>query len=126
MGLLFESLGVRDLLVLAQPVEGQVRHYRDNKGLEVDAIVTCDDGRWGAFEIKLGCTGIDAVAKNLLALAAKIDTVTVASPVSWPVSTAPAWPTDARTAYASSPSTPCVRDEGKRLCALFPRGPGVP
>ena len=36
-GLLFESLVVRDLRVLCQPLDGSVLHYRDNKGLEVDA-----------------------------------------------------------------------------------------
>lgn len=80
MGLLFESLVVRDLRVLAQPIGGQVRHYRDNKGLEVDAIVTCDDGRWGAFEIKLGSMGIDAAAKNLLAFATRIDRAACGEP----------------------------------------------
>ena len=31
-----------------------MRHYRDNAGLECDAIVHLEDGRWGAVEIKLG------------------------------------------------------------------------
>ena len=80
MGLLFESMLVRDLRVLAQPIDGQVLHYRDNKGLEVDAIVTCDDGRWGAFEVKLGHTRIDEAASNLLAFVAKIDTTVCGQP----------------------------------------------
>jgi hypothetical protein len=29
-------------------------YYRDEKGLEVDAVVELFDGRWAAFEIKLG------------------------------------------------------------------------
>ena len=33
---------------------GEVRHYRDNTGLECDAIILLEDGRWGAVEIKLG------------------------------------------------------------------------
>lgn len=74
MGLLFESMVVRDLRVLAQPFGGRVLHYRDNKGLEVDAVVACDDGRWGAFEMKLGTTRIDEAAENLLAFVRKIDT----------------------------------------------------
>lgn len=74
MGLLFESLVIRDLRVLAQPLGGRVLHYRDNKGLEVDAVVVCDDGRWGAFEVKLGSTRIDEAAENLLAFARKVDT----------------------------------------------------
>ena len=42
--------------------------------------MTCDDGRWGAFEIKLGSMGIDAAAKNLLAFATKIDRVACGEP----------------------------------------------
>lgn len=80
MGLLFESMVVRDLRVLAQPLDGQVLHYRDNKGLEVDAVVTCDDGRWGAFEVKLGHSRIGEAAENLLAFASKIDTSVCGEP----------------------------------------------
>ena len=54
LGLLFESLVIRDLRVLAQALDGEVLHYRDDYGVEVDAIVQLRDGRWGAIEIKLG------------------------------------------------------------------------
>lgn len=74
MGLLFESLVIRDLRVLAQPLGGRVLHYRDNKGLEVDAVVMCEDGLWGGFEVKLGTGRIDEAAENLLAFARKVDT----------------------------------------------------
>lgn len=74
MGLLFESLVVRDLRVLAQPLDGRILHYRDNKGLEVDAIVMCDDGRWGAIEIKLGPIRIDEAAEKLQTFARSVDT----------------------------------------------------
>lgn len=33
---------------------GVVTHYRDNAGLECDAVVHLEDGRWGGIEIKLG------------------------------------------------------------------------
>jgi len=65
LGLLFESLVVRDLRVFAQPLDGQVFHYRDNNGLEVDAIVQLADGRWAAFEIKLGAGLVEAGAASL-------------------------------------------------------------
>ncbi len=52
MGSLFESLVVRDLRVLSQPLGGTVFHYRDSNDLEVDAVVQLD-GQWAAFEIKL-------------------------------------------------------------------------
>lgn len=66
MGFLFESLVIRDLRVLSQPLGGSVLHYRDNKGLEVDAVVELADGRWAAFEIKLGQAAIDNGAAALL------------------------------------------------------------
>lgn len=74
LGFLFESLAVRDLRVYAQPGEGEVQHYRDSSGLEVDAIVTAG-GAWGAFEIKLGGTeAIDEAAVALRKFAARVDT----------------------------------------------------
>ncbi len=39
--------------MLAQALEGEVFHYRDQYG-EVDAIVQLRDGRWGAIEVRLG------------------------------------------------------------------------
>jgi len=66
MGFLFESLVIRDLRVLSQPLGGSVLHYRDNKGLEVDAVVELADGRWAAFEIKLGQAAINQGAAALL------------------------------------------------------------
>ena len=50
-GLLFETLCLR---VYADAIDGNVYHYRDNTGLECDAVVHLEDGRWGAIEIKLG------------------------------------------------------------------------
>jgi Predicted ATPase (AAA+ superfamily) len=73
-GLLFESMAVRDLRVYAQALGGNVYHYRDGDGLEADAIVHLHDGRWGAFEVKLGSSMIDAAAENLKKLRGKIDT----------------------------------------------------
>jgi len=43
-GFLFESLVVRDLRVYSQPLRGEVSQFRDNKGLEIDAIVESDTG----------------------------------------------------------------------------------
>lgn len=54
LGLLFEDLAVRDLRIYTNCLGGEVRHYRDNTGLECDAVVLLEDGRWGAIEIKLG------------------------------------------------------------------------
>ncbi len=69
LGLLFESLVVRDLRIYAQANDAEVFHYREKGGLEVDAVVEAADGRWAAFEIKLGQRGVDEGAKNLRRLA---------------------------------------------------------
>ena len=53
-GLFFEDMAVRDLRIYADTLGGEVRHYRDNAGLECDAGVHLEDGRWGAVEIKIG------------------------------------------------------------------------
>lgn len=53
-GLFFEDFAVRDLSIYANAIGGAVTHYRDNTGLECDAVVHLEDGRWGAIEIKLG------------------------------------------------------------------------
>jgi len=73
LGFLFESLVIRDLRVYSQPLGGTVLHYRDNKGLEVDAIVELADGRWAAFEIKLGQGAIDQAAGSLLRFRQVVD-----------------------------------------------------
>ena len=72
-GSFFESLCVRDMRVYAQPLDGEVRHYRDQTGLEADMIVVLKDGRWGAVEVKLGAGDIDSAAEGLKKLKAKVD-----------------------------------------------------
>lgn len=73
-GLFFEDLAVRDLSIYAQAHGGEIRHYRDKNGLECDAIVHLEDGRWGAIEIKLGGDKlIEDGAKSLTALKNKIE-----------------------------------------------------
>jgi predicted AAA+ superfamily ATPase len=80
LGLLFESLVVRDLRVYAQASDATVLHYRDNTGLEVDAIVEVADGRWAAFEVKLGPGQIDDAAHTLLTFASRVDTTKCGAP----------------------------------------------
>ena len=73
-GLFFEDMAVRDLKIYASTLGGEVLHYRDNAGLECDAVVHLEDGRWGAIEIKLGGDElIKAGAASLKALKAKIE-----------------------------------------------------
>ena len=75
MGLVFETMAVRDLRVYADALGGKVYHYRDKNGLECDAIVHLRNGKYGFVEVKLGGDSlIESGAKTLKALAAKIDT----------------------------------------------------
>ncbi|HEX3608438.1 MAG TPA: DUF4143 domain-containing protein [Solirubrobacterales bacterium] len=80
MGLLFESMVIRDLKIYAQAIDGEVEHYQDSSQLEVDAIVRTADS-WGAFEVKLG--GSKRVEEGAAALArfkARIDTTKSGDP----------------------------------------------
>ena len=72
LGLLFESLVVRDLRIYSQAETGSVYHYRDNVGLEADAIVERNDGAWLAVEVKLSPSprSVDA-ARGVAAAAAR-------------------------------------------------------
>ncbi len=75
LGLLFETLAVRDLRVYAEALDGAVYHYRDNNGLECDSVMHLRNGHYGLIEIKLGGNSlIEEGAKNLTLLAKKIDT----------------------------------------------------
>jgi len=79
-GLLFESLAIRDLRIYADANNGKLFHYRDSRGLEIDAIAEYTDGTWGAFEVKLGIGSVDEAANNLMQFAAKIDTSKTQAP----------------------------------------------
>lgn len=74
LGLFFEDMAVRDLRIYAGALGGEVRHYRDNAGLECDAVIHLDNGSWGAVEIKLGGDDlIEAGADSLKRLKSKIE-----------------------------------------------------
>lgn len=80
-GLLFESLVIRDLRIYASINDATVSHYRDNTGLEVDAVVETADGKWAAFEVKLGGEArIDDAAASLLRFRDRVDTSKVGDP----------------------------------------------
>ena len=81
LGLLFETLCVRDLRVYADALDGNVLHYRDKSGLECDTVIHLRNGKYGLAEIKLGGQGlIEEGAANLKSLAAKIDTTKMPKP----------------------------------------------
>ena len=81
MGLLFETLCVRDLRVYAESIGGNVLHYRDKSGLECDTVIHLKNGRYGLAEIKLGGQKfIEDAAENLKSLSNKIDTSKMPAP----------------------------------------------
>lgn len=80
LGFLVESLVIRDLRIYAQANDAAVRHYRDNTGLEVDAIVETASGAWAAFEVKLGERQVDEAAAHLLTFAERVDTTVCGRP----------------------------------------------
>lgn len=75
LGLFFETLAVRDLRTCAESLGGALLHYRDKSGLECDAVMRLENGRYGLIEIKTGGeTLIEKGVKTLEALSSKIDT----------------------------------------------------
>ena len=81
MGLLFETMCVRDLRVYAEAIGGQVFHYRDKSGLECDTVIHLRNGCYGLVEVKLGgSTLIAEGVKNLTDLRDKIDITKMREP----------------------------------------------
>ncbi|MEZ5088542.1 MAG: DUF4143 domain-containing protein [Micropruina sp.] len=80
LGVLFESAVIHDLMVYATALDGEVRHYRDSNGKEMDAVITLPDGRWAAVEVKLGGMQLAAGAESLRKVVADIDTETIGKP----------------------------------------------
>ncbi|MBP5525277.1 MAG: ATP-binding protein [Paludibacteraceae bacterium] len=75
MGLLFETMAVRDLRTYAESIDGDVFHYRDSNGLECDSVIHLRNGRYGLVEIKLGGQAlIEEGAKTLNKFESLIDT----------------------------------------------------
>lgn len=72
-GLFFEDMAVRDLKIYSDLIDGEVKHYKDSSGLECDAVIHLENGKWGAIEIKLGGEKlIEDGAKNLLKLQSNV------------------------------------------------------
>lgn len=80
LGLVFESAVVHDLNVYTSVLDGEVRHYRDSNGKEMDAVLTLPDGRWAAVEVKLGGLQVPKAVKSLTAAVSEIDTAAVGEP----------------------------------------------
>ena len=81
MGMMFENLGVRDLRVYAEALDGEVYHYRDANGLECDSVVHLRNGQYGLVEMKLGGEKqISDATTSLTTLASKLDTTRMPAP----------------------------------------------
>ncbi|MBQ7159873.1 MAG: ATP-binding protein [Treponema sp.] len=65
LGFLFESLCIRDLKIYTSLYDGKVSYYRDRYGLEADAVLHLNDGRYALIEFKLGQSEIELGAKHL-------------------------------------------------------------
>lgn len=73
-GLFFEDMAVRDLVIYSSYLGAKVKHYRDSSGLECDAVIHFENGKWAAVEIKLGGEKlIEEGAKNLEKLKTIVD-----------------------------------------------------
>lgn len=73
-GFIFENMCMRDLKIYAESLNGNLSYYRDKNDFEVDCILTLDNGKWGAIEIKLGAGEIPYAAENLNKFKENIDT----------------------------------------------------
>lgn len=71
-GFIFESLAIRDLKVYTSSFDGSLSYYRDSYGLEADAVLHLNDGRYALIEFKLGVKGIEDGKNHLRKLKALI------------------------------------------------------
>ena len=67
-GFIFECLCMRDLKIYSQSLGGKLSYYHDRYGLEADAVLHLQDGRYALVECKLGSRDIEAGAAHLLEL----------------------------------------------------------
>jgi predicted AAA+ superfamily ATPase len=65
LGFLFESLCLRDLRAYSSPLGGTVSYYHDRYGLEADAVLHLEDGRYALIEFKLGESEVAEGAEHL-------------------------------------------------------------
>ena len=72
-GFIYECMCIRDLKIYSQALGGNLSYYHDRYGLEADAVLHLDDGRYALIECKLGSREIDEGAKHLLELKSLIE-----------------------------------------------------
>lgn len=67
-GFIFECLCIRDLKIYSQALGGRISYYHDRYGLEADAVLHLDNGKYALIEFKLGSREIEEGAAHLLQL----------------------------------------------------------
>ena len=72
-GFIFENMCYRDLKIYADSLGAELFYYRDNKDFEIDFILRCEDGKWGAIEVKLGAKQVEEATTNLKKFKEKVD-----------------------------------------------------
>ena len=72
-GFLFEAMVERDLKIYADSFNGKCYHYQDYQDKEIDSVIELEDGKWCAFEIKLGANQIEKAANDLLNIKKQIE-----------------------------------------------------
>lgn len=65
-GFLFECLCIRDIKVYSQALGGSISYYHDRYGLEADAVLHLDHGKFALIEFKLGSHEIEEGAAHLI------------------------------------------------------------
>ena len=65
LGFLFECLCIRDLKIYSSSYGGKISYYHDRMGLEADAVLHLEDGRYALIEFKLGQSEVEEGAQHL-------------------------------------------------------------
>jgi len=81
LGLMFESLVIRDLRVYADANHARVFHWRTSYGNEFDAVVERRDGSWLPVEVKLSAARVDEAARSLIKACETVDAGERGAPV---------------------------------------------
>lgn len=69
---IFDCLAIRDLRVYSSALGGELSYYHDRNGLEADAVLHLDDGRYALIEFKLGSSLVEQGRRSLNELEEKI------------------------------------------------------
>lgn len=79
-GFIYECMCIRDLKIYSQALGGKLSYYHDRYGLEADAVLHLDDGRYALIECKLGSKDIEKGAEHLLELKTLIEKTPLKAP----------------------------------------------